>query len=413
MVGARFFPALVQIELQSMQWLAPRWEAWHLPLPHQQAPASAAPGQTLVVPRSSANFAAMLLRLFALLAVVVSCAVLRAAERQFDFSQMPEGKPPEGFLSVLTGTGTPGDWKVVLAEAPTAFQPLTPNAPRGGKGGVLAQLSTDATDERFPALIFDQEVFGDFVFTTQFKCVEGKAEQMAGVAFRYQDPTNYYVVRASALGSSFRFYKFVNGVRSAPLGPGDIPIPRGVWHEMAIECKGNQIRCLLNGKEVIPPLTDNSFPFGKLGFWTKSDSVSHFANARIVYTPRETLATVLVREALAKKGSIVNVVIYMTKGAGQELRVIASHDEQFLGILGGEVEKNVIAKDVMYSGEDKARGLFLVTLPLHDRNGEVAAAVRVELKPFIGQTEQNAILRAMPVIKRMEQRFKEAKDLIE
>lgn len=355
----------------------------------------------------------MLLRFFALLAVVVSCAALRAAERQFDFSQMPEGKPPEGFLSVLTGTGTPGDWRVVLAEAPTAFQPLTPNAPRSSKGGVLAQLSTDATDERFPALIFDQEVFGDFVFTTKFKCLEGKAEQMAGVAFRYQNPTNYYVVRASALGNSFRFYKFVDGVRSVPVGPGDIPIPRGVWHEMTIECKGNQIRCLLNGKEVIPPLTDNSFLYGKLGFWTKSDSISHFADARIVYTPRETLAKVLVREALAKKSSIVNVVIYMVAGAGQELRVIASHDEQFLGILGGEVEKNVIAKDVMYSGEDKARGLFLVTLPLHDRNGEVAAAVRVELKPFIGQTEQNAILRAMPVIKRMEQRFKEAKDLVE
>lgn len=347
-----------------------------------------------------------------LLAVAATMSAARGAERLFDFSALPEGKPPAGFVSVLTGGGQPGDWKVVLAEVPTTLQPLTPNAPVGGKGGVLAQLSTDATDERFPALIFDDEVFADFTFTTKFKCVAGKAEQMAGVAFRYQDPKNYYVVRASALGNSFRFYKFVNGERSAPLGP-EIAIPRGVWHEMTIECKGNQIRCLLNGKEAIPTLTDSSFAFGKLGFWTKSDSVSHFANAKVVYTPRETLAKALVREALAKKTSIANVVIYMAKGAGQELRVIASHEEQFLGNLGGEVEKNVIAKDVMYSGTDKPRDLLLVTLPLHDRNGEVVAAVRVEMKPFLGQTEQNAILRAMPVIKRMEQRFKDAKDLIE
>lgn len=354
----------------------------------------------------------MSFRLVTLLALGWSCCAPRAAERFFDFSRLPEGKPPEGFVSTITGGGAPGEWKVVLAEAPTAFAPLTPNAPRGGKSGVLAQLSTDATDERFPALVFDGEVFGDFTFTTKFKCVEGKAEQMAGVVFRYQDAQNYYVVRASALGNTFRFYKFVNGARSAPLGP-EITIPRGVWHELTVECKGNQIRCLLNGKETIPTLTDSSFPFGKLGFWTKSDSVSHFADAKVIYTPRETLAKVLIREAFAKKTSVVNVVIYMPTGPGQDLRVVASHDEQFLGILGSDVEKSVLAKDVMFSGEDKARGLLLATLPLHDRNGEVVAAVRVEMKPFLGQTEKSAVLRAMPIIKRMEQRFKEAKDLLE
>jgi len=347
-----------------------------------------------------------------LFAVALSTSAARGAERFFDFSSLPEGRPPEGFVSALTGSGPPGDWKVVLAAAPTAFKPLTPNAPAGGKVGVLAQLSADPTEERFPALIFADEVFGDFTFTTKFKCVAGKVEQMAGVAFRYQDPKNYYVVRASGLGNNVRFYKFVNGDRSNPLGP-EVPVPPGVWHELTVECKGNQIRCLLNGKEAIPTLTDNSFGYGKLGFWTKSDSVSHFADARVTYVPRETLAKALVREALARKTSATDVVIYMVKGAGQELRVIASHNEKYLGILGGEIEKNVIAKDVMYWGEDKARDLVLVTLPLHDRNGEVVAAVRVEMKPFLGQTEQTAILRAMPFIKRMEQRFKEAKDLVE
>ena len=367
---------------------------------------------TLVAPGSSASFAAMS-RWFAILfAVAVSASAARGAERFFDFSAMPEGKPPEGFVSVLTGSGKPGDWKVVLADAPTAFNPLAPNAKVGGKASVLAQLSTDATEERFPVLIFDDEVFGDFTFTTKFKCVAGKVEQMAGVAFRYQDPKNYYVVRASGLGNNVRFYKFVNGERSAPIGP-EVPVAPGVWHELSVECKGNQIRCLFNGKEVIPPLTDSSFGFGKLGFWTKSDSVSHFADSKVSYTPRETLAKALVREALAKKSSITDVVIYMVKGAAQELRVVASHDEKYMGILGGQVEKDVIAKDVMFAGEDRVRGLSLITLPLHDRNGDVVAAVRVEMKPFIGQTEKSSILRAAPIVKRMEQRFKEAKDLIE
>ncbi len=91
---------------------------------------------------------------------------------------------------------------------------------------------------------------------------------MAGIAFRIQDENNFYVLRASALGNSFRFYKVVQGERSAPIGP-QINIPGGAWHEMTVVCKGNQIRCSLNGKELIPALTDNSFPAGKIGFWTK------------------------------------------------------------------------------------------------------------------------------------------------
>lgn len=401
--------------LTTQGWGRPRGSFWSQFVEAFGAPFCRAAGQgvlTLVPGRASVTFAPMSFRLLTWLAIGLCGVCAHGAERLFDFSQLPAGKLPEGFVSALTGGGAPGDWKIVLAEAPTAFQPLTASAPRGGKNGVLAQLSTDATDERFPVLVFEHEDFGDFTFTTKFKCVDGKAEQMAGVAFRYRDPKNYYVVRASALGNTFRFYKFVNGDRSPPIGP-EVTIPAGVWHEMTIECKGNQIRCLLNGRETIPPITDNSFGYGKIGFWTKSDSISHFADAKVSYVPRETLAATLVREALAKKSSITGVVIYAARAAGQETRVIASHDAKSVGIPGTEVERNVIAKDVMYSGEDKPRSLMLVTLPLHDRNGDVIAAVRVEMKPFLGQTDKSAILRAMPVIKRMEQRIKEAKDLLE
>jgi hypothetical protein len=54
------------------------------------------------------------------------------------------------------------------------------------------------------------------------------------------------------------------------------------------DCKGNRIRCLLNGKELIPPLTDNSFSAGKIGFWTKSDSIAYFVDTKLTYVPRES-----------------------------------------------------------------------------------------------------------------------------
>ncbi|NBV20580.1 MAG: DUF1080 domain-containing protein [Proteobacteria bacterium] len=354
----------------------------------------------------------MLRRFLILSVVVVSVVVAHGAERVFDFAQMPEGKPPEGFFNVLTGIAKPGDWKVVPGDAPTAFKPLVPGAPATSKVNVLAQLSTDATDERFPTLIFDGDVYDNFTFTTKIKCVAGKAEQMAGVVFRYQDPKNYYYVRASALGNNVRFFKVVNGLRGDPIGT-ELPVPAGVWHELTVECKGNQIHFLFNGKEVVPTLTDNSFAFGKIGFWTKSDSVSQFTDAKIIYIPRETLAKAMVREIFEQRSSIVEVVIFMKDRTSSEVRVVACHGDKFVGQAGGQVEKDVIAKDVIYSGQDPSTGVMLVTMPLHDRNGEPVAAVRVELKAFKGQTDKNAILRATPLVKQMEQRFKEAKDLVE
>src|SRR5262252_11138991 len=98
---------------------------------------------------------------------------------------MPEGQMPPGFRSTVTGLGKPGEWKTVLVEVPPLLEPLSPkpdNTPSTTKRAVLAQVSQDPTDERFPLLIYDNETFGDFTFTTRFKTVSGKAEQMAGIA---------------------------------------------------------------------------------------------------------------------------------------------------------------------------------------------------------------------------------------
>ena len=38
------------------------------------------------------------------------------AELTFDFGSMKEGQVPEGFQSLVSGQGKPGDWRVVLEE---------------------------------------------------------------------------------------------------------------------------------------------------------------------------------------------------------------------------------------------------------------------------------------------------------
>jgi len=337
-----------------------------------------------------------------------ACAV--AAEKRFDFLDLKENEVPPGFRSTVTGLGKPGDWRIVLEDVPSMMQPMTPQAPKVAKRPVLAQLSRDPTDEHFPLLIYEEEAFGDFTLSTRFKTVAGTAERMAGLAFRIQDETNYYVLRASSLGNTFRFYKVVNGSRGNLIGP-EIPIPSGVWHEMSVECKGNQINCKLNGEAVIPTITDSSFINGRIGFWTKSDSVSYFADTRIVYVPREPPAQVLVRDMLTKYPRLLGIKLYAAGPEPGTTRLIGSGDESELGSAGGETELNVLTQGQIYYVKEKKA--VTVVMPLRDRNGDPIAAARVKMTTFVGQTQANAVVRATPIVKEMQARVTSLQDLVE
>jgi hypothetical protein len=330
------------------------------------------------------------------------------AEKVFDFRRDRLGETPPGFRSTVAGSGPPGEWKVVEDELPSLLAPISPTAPRAGKRPVLAQLSRDRTAERFPMLIYEKEVFGDFTLTTRFKLVDGATEQMAGIAFRFQDERNYYYIRASGLGNTFYFYKVVNGLRSAPIG-NPMEIRKGVWHELAIACKGTSIQAWLNGREVLPPLEDRSFVSGRIGFWTKSDSLTYFGDTTIVYTPKETLAQTLVKDAIKKYPRLQGLKIYAPAEANGELRVVASLNEAEVGQPAPPEIRQVLVERGYYYGKNS--GEVALTLPLHDSNGEKVAAVRVVMKSFLGQTEKNALGRAMPVVKGMEARIRAVKDL--
>jgi hypothetical protein len=324
-----------------------------------------------------------------------------AAELKFDFGATPQGKLPDGFRSALFGSGPASQWQVVYESAPSAFRSIL-STNTSSVRPVLAQLSKEPTDERYPLAIFDRETFSDFTFTTRFKVVDGVEEQMAGIIFRVVDDKNFYVLRANAKDGNVRFYKVVNGARTPPIG-NNLPVSKGEWHELSVECKGNQIRCSFNGKPIGERFEDNSFTAGKVGFWTKSDSVSYFADAMVRYVPRESLAQSLVTEAMTKFSRLRGLRIYAPQKDKNTVAVVAAADPREIGILGGEAEKETLAKGTVFHLKEK--GDISVYMGVHDRNGDIVGVVRVTMESFMGQTEQNAIMRAMPVIKTMEARL--------
>jgi hypothetical protein len=340
------------------------------------------------------------------LAAAVSAS---GAEIKINFDDFAQGQSPTNFHGALAGGGKPGDWKVVMDDVPSAFAALSGQTPIFNRHAVLAQTSDDATDERFPMLIYDGETFKDFKVTTQFKIVGGVAEQMAGIVFRFQNKSNFYVVRASALGHNLRFYKMVNGVRSDPLGPA-IDISTNVWYSLAVQCQGTQISVWLNG-QLILPLNDNTFTEGKFGFWTKSDAVSHFGDTTIDYTPRIPAAQTLVDNIMKEMPNILGLRICTLDDTGKP-KILASKNGNENGQPGTDEEKDAYATGSIYYGHGK--GTVTVTMPLCDRNGDPMASLRVQLKSaFLGESQDAVLTRARVIVQEMQSQVTSSQDLMQ
>ena len=117
----------------------------------------------------------------------------------------------------------------------------------------------------------------------KFKAIAGSEDRAAGLVWRARDANNYYVVRANALEDNVVLYKTVNGVRSAldivgrKGGYGiNVPVPANQWHGLRVDFSGSRFRVLYNGKQLFE-VEDSTFSdAGKVGLWTKADSVTLF-----------------------------------------------------------------------------------------------------------------------------------------
>ncbi len=180
--------------------------------------------------------------LFSGLALVLALSA-SGAEITFDLVIWPPVRRRLILPAPWPVVGQPGDWKIVLDDVPPLLAPLTAQAPDVAKRAVLAQSSRNPMDEHFPLFILrPRDVDGFQFFHTVQNRLAAWWSRWRGIVFRYQNASNFYVLRASALGRNVRFYKLVDGIRSEPLGPS-IDITNGVWHTLAVQCQGNQITC--------------------------------------------------------------------------------------------------------------------------------------------------------------------------
>ena len=205
----------------------------------------------------------MNVRIAAILLLLVVGAASEVKMKTWDFQKDKVGEAPAGFSFGKTGQGRPGKW--VVAEDPTA----------PSRGRVLAQVDADGTDYRFPVAVADEPLLKDLLLQVRCKPVSGKVDQACGLVFRYRDENNYYVARANALEDNVRIYHVVDGRRRQFAGWNG-KVPGQTWHTLAIQAQGNRFQVHFDGRPVIDAKDDTFKEAGKVGVWTKADSVTHF-----------------------------------------------------------------------------------------------------------------------------------------
>jgi hypothetical protein len=168
------------------------------------------------------------------------------------------------FEFATTGGGTPGEWSVIRDDATQA----------------LAQTGTDSTDDRFPLAIYRPFAGRNVYVSIRFMPVSGNIDQAGGVVVRFTSAGDYYLARANALENNVRFYRVVAGKRRMIAGV-DASVPSGAWHTLGIAARDDRFIILFNGRELFGA-TDATVPGpGRVGMWTKADSITWFESIKI------------------------------------------------------------------------------------------------------------------------------------
>ena len=189
------------------------------------------------------------------------------------------GTPPAHWTSTLTGEGT-ARWEVVA-------DPSAPSPPNVLKQGSITPKSS------FPLCLQDTPPIRDGSVQVEFKTISGKIDQAAGVVWRAEDAANYYVCRANALEDNVVLYKVEKGKRTAldivgrAGGYGvEIKVAPAQWHTLRVDFAGNRFRVSFNGKPLFEVEDSSLRRAGRVGLWTKADSVTLFDNFACVVEER-------------------------------------------------------------------------------------------------------------------------------
>jgi len=204
-------------------------------------------------------------------AALAAVAVVGTSRRRRALAAPTEIKVPDNVPTTAFDFETTGieGWSTVAGR--WAVEDMA-GAPSGKR--VLVQR---ATNNEFNVIVAPGS-YADVDVSVKFKPISGREDASGGIVFRFNDG-KYYVVRANALEDNFRLYTYDRGRRQ--LATARVKAPAlGQWHTLRLVAVGDHIQAWLDGALQLDH-HDSRFTVGRVGLWTKADSITAFDDVTV------------------------------------------------------------------------------------------------------------------------------------
>ncbi len=229
------------------------------------------------------------LALLAFAALTLTNCAQRNQSIGVDVSKEQVGAESAKFLSVV------GNWVVVNDEGKQVFAVDGRQWQKGQPAGGLAEKARAIYGSRHEEFIDNVKAFAYFPYavardvedfhngdiSVRFKLVAGQLDQCAGILFNLQPNGDYLAVRFNGKEDNVVLWTFNQGKRSfVKKGSENVPLAMNEWHALQISVHGTELQAALDGKHLL----DYTLPApvsGKVGLWSKTDSVSYFDDFKV------------------------------------------------------------------------------------------------------------------------------------
>ncbi len=205
-----------------------------------------------------------------------------------DFSGETVGAPPRSFAPAVGNwiIGLDGDNKVLVVDG-RQWRRGQPAADLADKARALygeryAEFLDNVTAfAYYPFAVFRKvEDFRNGTIRMRFKAIAGRIDQGAGILFDLKPNGDYYALRANPLENNLVLWRMRHGRRTAESWVRNVVTPSRKWHSITLKVNGDQVEGLVNGRHYLSFRLPHPVS-GKVGVWTKADSVVYFDDYRV------------------------------------------------------------------------------------------------------------------------------------
>src|SRR5258706_4886736 len=207
-----------------------------------------------------------------------------AAMVHVDVARDKAGSEPTSFLGVV------GNWVVVQDAGKNVLTVDGRQWKKGQSAGGLADKARLIYGSSHEDFIDNVKAFAYFPYAVaqgiddfqngeismRFQMVEGQLDSCAGILFNLKPNGDYLTVRFNGKEDNLVLWTFNKGTRKfVKKGSEDMPLQRKQWYTMKIGVHGTKLEGWLNGKLLLEYTLPEPVS-GKVGLWSKTDSVSLF-----------------------------------------------------------------------------------------------------------------------------------------